>query len=195
MQEARFHTEVHSARVYTQVNTTKKRLPVLERHQQGYSGAIRIISLLHERVEKKIEHNETITFCTRNERIQACIAHSTDRDDDDGCIQDYDTNIMGRFACHNQACSSRGWASKRVAITIRMYPGEQYNARVYYQHCKACDMVSKPRLDDSYAERVAYRLKKWRGVKMEVPEYSGRSKSPHKSELCEGCKHGHCSEM
>lgn len=38
--------------------------------------------------------------------------------------------------------------------------GKQYNALVYYQRCKVCNLLSKPILDDWYAEWVAYRLKK-----------------------------------
>lgn len=113
-------------------------------------------------------------------------------DDDSDCEEEYDTNIMGRFICHNRACPIRGWSSKLIAITIRMYPGAKYNARVYHQRCKACNKLSEPILDSSYAERVAYRLKKWCGVQMELPKYSGRSRAPHESNLCEGCRHGHC---
>lgn len=51
-----------------------------------------------------------------------------------------------------------------------------------------------PMPDDSYAERVAYRLLKWSGADQERPEYSGGSKGPHRSELCEGCRAGHCVE-
>ena len=113
-------------------------------------------------------------------------------DDDSDCEEEYDTNIMGRFECHNRACPTRGWSSKLIAITVRKYPGAEYNARVYHQRCKACNKLSKPKLDDSYAERVANRLKTWCGVQMEKKQYSGQSRAPHKSDLCEGCKHGHC---
>lgn len=117
------------------------------------------------------------------------------KDDTEYCIQEYDTNIMGRFICHNGACGSSGWSSKRIAITIRMYPGAQYNARVYAQRCQKCNRLSKPLLDESYAERVAYRLKKWCGIQMAQPHYrSSRPKRPHRSSLCEGCKNGHCSQ-
>lgn len=119
--------------------------------------------------------------------------HETD--DTESCIKEYDTNIMGRFVCRNRACASSGWSSKRIAITIRMYPRAEYNARVYNQRCQGCNSLSKPRLDDSYAQRVAYRLKKWCGIEMDRPIYSGHSKSPHQSNLCEGCKHGHCSQL
>lgn len=117
-----------------------------------------------------------------------------DRDDDIHCVETYDTSIMGRFRCYNQKCRSDGWPSKQIAITIRMYQGQRYNARVYCQHCISCNFLSKPILDDSYAERVAYRLKKWCGVELERPAFSGQSKGPHAEKLCEGCKAGHCSK-
>ena len=116
-----------------------------------------------------------------------------ENDDSEGCVEEWETNIMGHFKCCNRACSKR-WQSKVIATTIRMYPGAQYNARVYNQHCKKCDSLGKPRLDNSYAERVAYRLKIWSGVEMKKPPYSGVSKGPHEIELCEGCKNGHCTQ-
>ena len=109
-------------------------------------------------------------------------------------IRDYDTNVMGRFRCYNKACDSDGWSSKKIAITIRMYPGNRYNARVYHQRCQSCNRISRPFLDDSYAERVAYRLKKWSGVEVETPYYAGQSDRPHQRSLCEGCRDGHCTE-
>ena len=117
-------------------------------------------------------------------------------DDNKNRIEDYDTNIMGRFTCRSRACSSNGWTSKKIAITIRMYPGEEYNARVYNQRCQECNSLGEPHLDvDSYAERVAYRIKKWCGIEMDRPNYSGQSKGPHQKALCEGCKNGHCSQL
>lgn len=114
-------------------------------------------------------------------------------DDPINYIQKYDTNIMGRFVCHNRACTSGGWSSKMIAISIRLYPNSTYNARIYHQRCRECKRLAKPRLDDSYAERVVYRLKKWSGFEMDLPHYSGRSSGPHQSDLCEGCKNGVCS--
>lgn len=55
-------------------------------------------------------------------------------------------------------------------------------------------MISKPILDDSYAERIAYRLRKWSGIELEPPGFSGQSKGPHEKKFCEGCKSGHCPE-
>lgn len=114
-------------------------------------------------------------------------------DEDRGAIEEYDTNIMGRFECLNKACRQRGWTSKVIAVTIRMYTEQRYNARVYHQCCKSCGSASQPFLDNSYAERLAYRLKKWSGIEMEQPFYNDReSERPHESALCEGCRHGHC---
>jgi len=110
-------------------------------------------------------------------------------------IKEYDSNIMGRFICQNKACSSTGWGSKKIAISIRLYPEKQYNARVYRQRCKQCERLGRVVLDEnSYAERIAYRLRKWSGMLVDAPYYSGYSKGPHQSDLCEGCKVGHCSE-
>lgn len=117
-----------------------------------------------------------------------------ENDNTGNSIKQYDTNIMGRFTCPNAACGSTGWSSKKVAITIRMYPGAQYNARVYNQRCQECKKLGEPQLDDSYAERVAYRLKKWSGIEMDKPTYSGQSTGPHHKNLCEGCKDGHCTQ-
>ena len=114
-------------------------------------------------------------------------------DEDEGSIEKYDTNIKGRFKCPNKDCPQPGWGSLLIAITIRMYSERRYNARVYHQRCKVCESLSQPFPDDSYAERIAYRLKKWSGIKMEPPSYTARtSNRPHESALCEGCRHGHC---
>ncbi|KAK1963457.1 hypothetical protein LY78DRAFT_641445 [Colletotrichum sublineola] len=116
-------------------------------------------------------------------------------DDDKHYIRDYDTNIMGRFICRNPACSANGWGSKKIPVTIRMYDGQRYNARVYHQGCNKCKTLSRPKLDDSYAERVAYRIKVWCGIQMKKPAYfPNNNNKPHKSDLCEGCKAGHCKE-
>ncbi|CAG7918945.1 unnamed protein product [Penicillium olsonii] len=115
-------------------------------------------------------------------------------DNETRCIKQWDSNVMGRFVCHNQACRSKGWSSVKIAITIRQYTNHEYNARVYHQRCKSCSWLSKPLLDYSYAERVVYWLKKWNGVYVERPDISRSSKGPHDSALCEGCKAGHCSQ-
>ena len=115
-------------------------------------------------------------------------------DDSGDSVNEYDTNIMGRFVCHESACTSEGWSSKRVPITIREYPDKKYNARVYRQRCKSCNKLGELILDDSYAERVAYRLKRWSGIYVTPPYFSTQSKGPHQKDLCEGCRNRHCIE-
>ncbi|KAL4804109.1 zinc-binding domain-containing protein [Aspergillus unguis] len=116
-------------------------------------------------------------------------------DDEQTNIEEWDTNVMGRFICRNSRCHSSGWSSKKIAITIRMYPRQQYNARVYHQRCKHCRAVGRPVLDTQcYAERVTYWLKRWNGIEVQRPDYSGESKGPHDRALCEGCKVGHCPD-
>ncbi|CAG1997748.1 unnamed protein product [Fusarium graminearum] len=117
---------------------------------------------------------------------------------DDGLTsrKSYDTNIMGRFACNNQNCTKTGWSSKKIAITIRQYSQDRYNARVYHQRCRKCKSLGEPTLDEeSYIDRVSYRIKKWNGVEMDIPKW-GRDefKGPHERAFCEGCKDGHCRE-
>ncbi|RAK70991.1 3CxxC-type zinc finger protein [Aspergillus fijiensis CBS 313.89] len=115
-------------------------------------------------------------------------------DEDVGVVQHHDTRVMGRFVCRNASCQAGGWSSKIIAITVRMYSPREYNARVYHQHCRGCGSISRPVLDESsYAERIAYRLQKWSGIRQPKPKYfQGNSRRPHSRGLCEGCKAGHC---
>ncbi|KAI9373340.1 zinc-binding domain-containing protein, partial [Aspergillus egyptiacus] len=106
-------------------------------------------------------------------------------DDDASATHKYNTNITGHFTCHNPHCPNPGWASKVIAVTIRMYPGNRYNARVYHQRCKTCQGVFRPKVDgETYAERIFYRLQKWCGVEVEKVDYRGaRGKKPHQRGL------------
>lgn len=105
------------------------------------------------------------------------------------------STILKLWVDSHRACVSNGWSSKQIAITIRMYPGAQYNARVYHQCYRGCDGLSKSRLDDSYAKRVAYHLKKWCGIVIDRPPHLHQSKGPRQSDLCKGCKDGHCTQL
>lgn len=69
-----------------------------------------------------------------------------------------------------------------------MYSGAKYNAKIYNQRCQRCNSLDKPRLNDSYAEKITYRFKKWSEVKMNKSIHSNFSKSPHQNNLCEKCK-------
>ncbi|CRG85869.1 hypothetical protein PISL3812_02873 [Talaromyces islandicus] len=146
------------------------------------SGRWSMYPTLHDEVSQLLEEND-LYFDFHND------------DDAEACIKEKDTNIMGRFVCRNNRCQSNGWSSKKIAITIRMYPEGEYNARVYHQRCKVCKDLGYPILNESYAERVVYRLKKWSGIYVEQPRYSTGSKKPHNRSLCEGCKDGHCSDL
>ena len=106
---------------------------------------------------------------------------------------EYSTNVMGKFRCNTEGC--KDWSSKTVAILIRGYPGNGYHAVVFNQRCKTCDCLGILTLDeDSYVERMAYRLKRWAGVHMERPVYREKSGPPHERALCEGCKRGYCQQ-
>lgn len=116
-----------------------------------------------------------------------------ENDNDNGCIKYLDTNIMGKFFCRNKACAALLWSSKAIAITIWIYPGDRYSARVYHQQCKDCNTLGRLVIDEtSYVERVATTLKRWSGVPVTPPPHSKRQTRPHESDLCEGCKAGHC---
>jgi hypothetical protein len=117
------------------------------------------------------------------------------KDDHKASNNQYSTNVMGKFTCNNDGCPTRGWSSKTVSILIRGYPENGYNAVIFNQRCKSCNKLGDLTLDkDSYVERVAYRLKKWAGVRMEQQHYTGKAGRPHERELCEGCKRGYCQQ-
>lgn len=108
---------------------------------------------------------------------------------------EYSTNVMGRFTCNN-GCPRSTWTSKKVAIVIRGYAENGYSAIVFNQRCKSCEQLGRFTLDQqSYIERIAYRLKKWAGVEVELPYYEGTEGPPHVQELCEGCKRGYCQKI
>jgi hypothetical protein len=139
---------------------------------------------LHESVLQCLEGNGlSITFYEEGEAEDS--------------IRDYDTNIMGAFICPNRSCRTEKWTSKKVAISIRLFADQQYNATVWHQRCRQCKSMGVLRLDkESYTERVVYRLHRWFGLETEDPIFSGgiRGHPPHVTELCEGCKSGHCPE-
>ncbi|KAK3996563.1 zinc-binding domain-containing protein [Cladorrhinum sp. PSN332] len=99
------------------------------------------------------------------------------------------TNIMGKFRCSKAGCG-RAWSSNKVAIEIRRFKGNAYNASVFNQRCMRCNTLGVLNIDkDSYVERVVYRLKLWAGIKMATPDYYGEpDEAEHERELCEACK-------
>ncbi|KAH9225574.1 hypothetical protein K456DRAFT_1790528, partial [Colletotrichum gloeosporioides 23] len=109
------------------------------------------------------------------------------------CNNLYKTSVMGRFTCDNGFCAKAAWISGHVAIIIRGYEDNGYNAVVYNQRCKACKQLGNLTLDeDSYVDRVSYRLQRWAGMSVELPFYEKKNTPPHRKDLCEGCKQGCC---
>lgn len=141
---------------------------------------------LHQRIAEAVAPTITSTWFNPNMEAQFETEH--------------ETNIMGKFTCNNNRCrkgrKKDGWSSRVVAIWIRGYPRNGYNAIVYNQRCKSCDWLGSLKMDEeSYVERIAYRLKRWAGVRVEQPPISiGLGRGPHEREHCEGCKAGHCSQ-
>ncbi|KAK3350353.1 zinc-binding domain-containing protein [Lasiosphaeria hispida] len=119
-------------------------------------------------------------------------------DTEDDLNKEYDTSVMGKFACTNRNCHRPGWSSKMVPVWTRLYGGHRrdgYNAMVFNQRCSSCDCLGTLTLDEqSYVERVSYRLRKWVGAAVKPPLYTWGSRAPHVEKRCEGCKQGHCSQ-
>jgi hypothetical protein len=103
-----------------------------------------------------------------------------------------DTNVMGQFPCWNTRCLSKGWSSKTISVTIRLYPDSRFNVRVYNQRCQECGKMSQPRLDGFYAERVVYQ---WSRIDVEAPFFPGEYNGPRLAALCEGCRNGRCNSQ
>lgn len=149
----------------------------------------------------KGESRPFFMFPSRHKEVAMAVSHSMTctwvrkRVSDQDAIQEYESHVMGNFKCPNTACSPSVWNSKMVAIKIRGYSGNGYNAVVFNQRCKKCDRLGILHLDkESYIERVAYRIQKWAGVPVKPPLYSQKQGLPHKRELCEGCKRGVCRQ-
>jgi hypothetical protein len=115
------------------------------------------------------------------------------QDTSNGSIEEYPTHVMGRFGCKNKECPQKGWGSKKIAILIRGFPNNGYNAVVFNQRCRSCNGLGSLVLDeDSYVDRVAYRVRKWAGVPTGRQHYGESRGPPHESSLCEGCQRGFC---
>jgi hypothetical protein len=111
-------------------------------------------------------------------------------------FREHSTQVIGKFLCNNAACKKQSWGSKIVAIWIKEHAHSSYSVEVYNQRCRFCDGLGDLRLNkDCYVERVAYRLKKWAGVKMDQPPFELKKGPPHESGLCEGCKRGVCPQV
>ena len=151
-------------------------------HKKGETGVSFMFLSLHQDVVNAV-----------SDKVTSIWFHKENSNKDSN--NEYSTHIMGKFECQNDTCSTEGWGSKMVAILIRGYPRNGYNAVVFNQRCKACHQLGALVLDEkSYVDRVAYRIKKWAGVRMEQQYYEPKEGLPHERDLCEGCKRGVCRE-
>ncbi|ETI22357.1 hypothetical protein G647_06431 [Cladophialophora carrionii CBS 160.54] len=116
-------------------------------------------------------------------------------DSDRGARNKWTIHVMGRFRCRN-TCGTNGWSSKKVAILIRGYDLNGYNAVVFNQRCRTCDQLGTLTLDEnSYVERVADRIQIWAGVQVRRGRHpTSKPSKPHERALCEGCKRGVCRQ-
>lgn len=113
-------------------------------------------------------------FASFHQNIMDAVSHSIasiwfcESDSDRGAINIYTTHVMGKFRCTINTCRTNGWGSKMVAILIRGFAENGYNAVVFNQRCKACNKLGNLTLDEkSYVDRVAYRVQKWAGILMQ----------------------------
>lgn len=181
---------------------------IIERHAQKLAvlnpaTITALEKILREQTRRCIpETREFFTFPALHQNVAEAVLSEipsiwfqTDIDDDD-FDDDICTHIMGVYICSNSTCRRQLWVSKMVPIEIRGYDGDGYSAIVYNERCMSCNRLGTFVLDEnSYVERVAYRIKKWAGVVMGLPFYERRTGSPHKQEFCEGCRRGKCKEM
>jgi hypothetical protein len=145
----------------------------------------------------KQQKRASFTFPYLHQRVANAIPNSTRFNPNGGvyCEKEYSTHVMGKFTCTNHGCAKGSWTSKKAAIQIRGYSRNGYNAVVFGQRCADCNRFGNLDVDeDSYVERVVYRLRKWAGLSVEKQQYSGKKGPPHRRELCEGCKRGCCEE-
>lgn len=150
--------------------------------KKGPPSLSRMFPSLHQDVSNAVsEHIPSLRFHEQNT--------------DYGSNKTYSTFVMGEFRCHNNTCPTRAWTSGKVTILIRQYSDGSYNAEVFKQRCRACNRLGTLKMDNnSYVERVSYRLLAWKGVAQVRPHYGSKNTPPHQKHLCEGCKRGICKE-
>ncbi|KAK5543242.1 hypothetical protein LTR46_012095, partial [Exophiala xenobiotica] len=143
--------------------------------------------------KSKGETRASFTFPSLHQEVVDAVSHSMasiwfcERNTDGGSNNKYTTHVMGKLRCIKETCGTNGWSSKKVAILIRGYAEDGYNAVVFNQRCRTCSQIGTLTLDEkSYVERVAYRIQRWAGVEVEQPYQTSKGGKPHKREFCEG---------
>ncbi|KAK6360959.1 hypothetical protein TWF730_007074 [Orbilia blumenaviensis] len=106
----------------------------------------------------------------------------------------YGTNLVGSFRCpqcHKVWTTGIIWT--RIKGKILDHGQLEYCAVVFKQSCKKCEKLGIMKLEeDVYVERVARRLKIWKGEPVPPIEPHVKGTPPHEIELCEGCNAGEC---
>lgn len=106
-------------------------------------------------------------------------------------------NVIGSFKCYNPAHRHRAlheWTGA-ATVTVRLYGAHSYNARVYYQRCRLCNRLARPKLGEVYVENVSNQLLRWSGRHVPSRDRARVTKAPHQSDFCEGCKAKCCPLM
>ncbi|KAI0440643.1 zinc-binding domain-containing protein [Xylaria telfairii] len=147
--------------------------------------------------QKQVKGNQTQAFFPELhpkvvEALSGSIGHIWfNHEESEDSIHSKQTFVMAKFKC--DGCSINEWRSGKVTIVIRGYRRNGYNAEVFNQHCDSCNALGTMTLDEeSYVDRVVYRLKVWAGVPVLRRFYQQKPMPPHKRELCEGCIQGWC---
>lgn len=110
-------------------------------------------------------------------------------EDSDSECRELEVNLVGTFVCPN---CRRSWKSGIVFTVVRLYFNNTYNAKVYGQRCKRCENASLPKLDETYAQRVSYKLETMYGIPHPKVEYRSKPMKPHDKHRCQGCKINRC---
>jgi hypothetical protein len=154
-----------------------------------------------KRSRPKKEGNISFMYPSLHEAVAAAVSDTIDLTwfhqdgNESNCHDDYSTFVMGKFECDNSACPKSSWFSGKVTILILGFPDNGYTAVVFNQRCEFCHWLGNLKIDEqSYIDRVAYRLKKWAGVPLEQKTYIRKETPPHRRDLCEGCKRGVCEQ-
>ncbi|KAK4223604.1 zinc-binding domain-containing protein [Podospora fimiseda] len=149
----------------------------------GPPQSLYLIPSLHQRVVDKLSADGL-----------SPVPEFDETDQNDNPENTCNTHVMGKFRCSKDGCDGI-WTSKKVAIEIRRFRGNTYNAPVFNQRCKECDTLGILTVnEDIYVERVVYWLKKWAGMKVKRPKGTGIHHGlEHEREYCEGCRMGKCT--
>ncbi|KAI0867207.1 zinc-binding domain-containing protein [Hypoxylon argillaceum] len=155
-------------------------------------------SKIHKPQINQTESISSFMFPALHSRVVEAVSGQPDniwfeKKNNDRTSNSHETFVIARFKCNTAACSKDAWSSGKVPIVIRGYPQNGYNAVVFNQRCRYCENLGTMTLnEETYAERIAYRLKVWARVPVPRQTFGVKRSPPHIQELCEGCIQGYC---